>query len=256
MKKIISILLVTLFITGTLAVFATQPYDLEGLENADVLDCYANLDPNTAPKEKQGKIRDAREEIIFNNSWVADGLTGSIIDEITGQEIESIPQFSDLFPGWDMPNMDIGKTEDSIMYDELYSELPSYDINPLDFALERASGVTDYRVWAVLNHYIQSASSASNAPPFTKAYVDGYNVGTALKISVRQLTSSASCNIGFSNYDTGRSLGFVEHLKINEAAQIRGLSRPQMVGCRASTYSAPGWSVLALSEGDRIMNVR
>lgn len=61
---------------------------------------YMNLDQ--ASEAMQEKILQAREEIIFSKSWVADGLQGFVYDK-DGNVIEEVPQFSEIFPAdWDM----------------------------------------------------------------------------------------------------------------------------------------------------------
>ncbi len=61
----------------------------------------AYQDLNTASKEMQAKILEARKLIINSTSWAADGYTAYIIDE-NGKKTQ-LPHFSDLFPGWEMP---------------------------------------------------------------------------------------------------------------------------------------------------------
>ena len=57
-----------------------------------------DADPSLAPV-----IIEARNRIIFRQSWVADGLKGYVHDR-NGNVIEEVPQFSDLFPeDWDVP---------------------------------------------------------------------------------------------------------------------------------------------------------
>lgn len=47
------------------------------------------------------RILKARELIINNTAWVADGYDANMIDE-SGNRIP-MPHFSELFPGWDLP---------------------------------------------------------------------------------------------------------------------------------------------------------
>lgn len=61
----------------------------------------AYQDLNTASKEMQAKILEARKLIINSTSWAADGYTAFTIDE-NGNKTQ-LPHFSDLFPGWEMP---------------------------------------------------------------------------------------------------------------------------------------------------------
>ena len=61
----------------------------------------AYQDLNTASKEMQAKILEARKLIINSTSWAADGYTAYTVDE-NGKKTQ-LPHFSDLFPGWEMP---------------------------------------------------------------------------------------------------------------------------------------------------------
>ena len=84
---------------------------------------YAYLDLDSASEELREKILAAREVIIFRSRWVADGYSGSIRDAKTGELIETLPTFSALFPGWDLPVYDIAPeqiTEDGLGADCLY----------------------------------------------------------------------------------------------------------------------------------------
>ena len=60
---------------------------------------YQDLD--SASEEMRAKILEARALIINNTAWVADGYTASQVDP-DGNEV-SLPHFSELFPGWDLP---------------------------------------------------------------------------------------------------------------------------------------------------------
>lgn len=84
---------------------------------------YAYLDYDSASPEMREKILAARNVIIYSTDWVADGYSGCIQDVETGETIKTLPTFSELFPGWDMPVTDTTKadvTEDGLGGDALY----------------------------------------------------------------------------------------------------------------------------------------
>ena len=54
-----------------------------------------------ASAEMRAKILEARELIINNTSWVADGYAGGYV--APDGTMEELPHFSELFPGWDLP---------------------------------------------------------------------------------------------------------------------------------------------------------
>ena len=64
---------------------------------------YAYLDIETATPDMRKKILDARKTIIYNSSWAADGIAAYVEDTETGEVIEKLPAFSELFPDWELP---------------------------------------------------------------------------------------------------------------------------------------------------------
>lgn len=64
----------------------------------------AYADIYAAPEEWKEKILEARSEVIFSTSWAVNGA-GCIVH--TDGTIEELPEFSELFPGWDVPRCDI-----------------------------------------------------------------------------------------------------------------------------------------------------
>ena len=64
---------------------------------------FAYLDADKATPELKEKILEARKEIIYNTDWVADGYVGCIRNIKTGKLIKELPEFSEVFPGWDVP---------------------------------------------------------------------------------------------------------------------------------------------------------
>lgn len=71
---------------------------------------YAYMDVETAPDYLVDTILDAREDIIYSQSWSVTGQ--SYVVKVDGT-IEYLPLFSDLFPSWDVPTVN-----DSVSADE------------------------------------------------------------------------------------------------------------------------------------------
>lgn len=64
---------------------------------------YAYMNIEDVSEELKPVIWEARMEIIFSNSWVADEINGRVLDD-AGNVIEVLPHFSELFPDdWDVP---------------------------------------------------------------------------------------------------------------------------------------------------------
>lgn len=61
---------------------------------------YAYMDIQTAPASLKDTILEAREEIIYSESWSVDGRSYITYPDGT---IEVLPEFSELFPGWELP---------------------------------------------------------------------------------------------------------------------------------------------------------
>lgn len=95
---------------------------------------YACLDYDTASPELRQKILEARNVIICSEAWVADGYSACIMDTETGEVVRTLPAFSALFPGWELPVADTGNvTKDGLGADCLYG---------LDLRVLRADGST------------------------------------------------------------------------------------------------------------------
>ncbi|MBQ7460144.1 MAG: hypothetical protein IJS72_02115 [Oscillospiraceae bacterium] len=60
----------------------------------------AYLDLANADEEMKDRILKAREIIIFSSSWVKDGEEAYVSHN---GKLEKLPEFSELFPGWDYP---------------------------------------------------------------------------------------------------------------------------------------------------------
>lgn len=69
-------------------------------EEAEAL---AYLDLDSVADEMKSRVLEARRILIFSTSWVADGFSGSVQNVKTGEIIRTLPTFSELFPGWDLP---------------------------------------------------------------------------------------------------------------------------------------------------------
>lgn len=210
----------------------------------------AYMDMEQASPEMQQSILEARKEIVNNTDWVADGYTGYIQNVETGEIIKELPQFSELFPGWDIPVEDITPVDESKT--QIIIEENSLNIMPLDIGVSPDEWIR----LASARHYLQSADATENAEPFAVFTVDPFEMGTQIRAYATSLSSSETCNIGISDYDTGESLGLGTRLIENYAVVVYvGVSEPT-VAIRASTYSTPGWATMAIDGGYRAINVK
>lgn len=107
MKKLIALFVSTLLLatslTGLAAGTSASTQDTEAKEALTKAEQYAYLDLDSATPSMQQKILDARNAIIFSKDWVADGYEAYVEDVSTGEVLETLPSFSELFPDWDLP---------------------------------------------------------------------------------------------------------------------------------------------------------
>ncbi len=209
---------------------------------------YAYQDLETASPEQKEKILKARETIIFSKEWVADGHT-CFVEDSTGEIVRVLPTFSEVFPeDWDVPvhpTTAFSSTETDATHQNV--EEDEYSITPLDS--------TSWVRVDEFNYYLKKASSSANAEPFVTFIVDPYEIGITIRTRVRSLTSSATCNIGYSDEATGEPLSHAIELSLGESCIITDVGNVEL-GIRASTYSTPGWSTLAVDGANRKYDVR
>ena len=90
------------------AVFVPASEDHDRSDDIDMTleeaKAFAYMDLDTAPAELQETIQKAREVIIYSQSWVADGFECYVTSPDGTRE--TIPSFSELFPGWELPAID------------------------------------------------------------------------------------------------------------------------------------------------------
>lgn len=86
----------------------------------------AYLDLDEAPAEMKDEIIEARNTIILSEDWVADGYYAEVYD-IDGTIIRCIPQFSDLFPDWNIPVVECAKPVPVMKIGYLESLMPNSD---------------------------------------------------------------------------------------------------------------------------------
>ena len=179
---------------------------------------YAYMDLDVAPAELRGTILEAREQIIFAHSWVAEGE--GWIEQPDGT-IEVLPQFYDLVPeDWDVPcdprvadravlggDADIASTS-TLFYGSVFFHKPSN------------TALTDpFRTWT--------------------------DIRGTMKTTVVSLNQPDSCNVGYTNMRTGKSLAYSSRMKPGATCNYT-ISSPTIVGARASTYSNEGYGYLRI----------
>lgn len=250
MKKILSLFFSALFFTTCLTAMAATPGDtsVESSAALEKASQYAYLDLESATPDMQEKILDARNTIIFSKDWVADGYEGYVEDVTTGEVIETLPTFSSLFPGWDLP-------VDKMTPVSAQAGTPDWMTAPFSPAPLSVKSASDWLRLGSTGYYIPAASNSHDAAPFVTFTVDMFDMGTSIRSYATYLRSSADYNLGYKNASTGVSLGYKNHLKANQAFAINNVGGMNLA-IRASTYSTPGYATMAVDGANRAIWVR
>lgn len=190
---------------------------------------YAYMDLEEAPAELQDTILEARAQIIFQESWVADGYEGQVTYP-DGTVIE-LPQFSELFPDdWEIP-VESTNQEETV---DVPAALPA-----MDAVVPATAWTTLLQAQVRLLH----PSDILNTPPFGK----WSNLTGVLKTTVVALAAPTSCNIGYTNMKTNQSMGYSTGLPVGGVFQMNVTNA--YVGVRASTSSTVGYGTLRVQLG-------
>lgn len=188
--------------------------DAAHAEQVSIAKNYAYMDLDSASEEMKETILEARKTIIYSQSWVAEGVTGTITD-VDGTVTE-LPTFSELFPQWDMPAV----------------ETTSEDTEEL---LSTASSTAITKTYSP---FLRNPSDSYNTSPF--CYLT--NKGNYVNTTIAALYTK-NCNIGFAT--GGYSLGYATYLSQGQVFGIQ--TKYSSVNVRASTYSTPDSSKMTVS---------
>lgn len=178
---------------------------------------YAYLDLDTAPEELHQKILDARNAIIFSKSWTVDGQCAISCPD---GSVQPLPEFSDLFPGWDVPG--VGETERAAAAAEEDAQSAAASTNAVPAA--SFAGTV----------YLRKPSDTVNTQAFYSFRSDGNRVNT-----IARTIPGTSYNVGYTNVTKGTSAGWATYLPLGYGLMISTASG-QMYSVRASTYSTTG----------------
>jgi len=206
----------------------------ENVENIDsqhgLSVAYLEIDDNTTIIERT-QILEARKAIIFSRSWVADGLSGCILDA-NGNIKEILPQFSEVFPAdWELP-----KEENNLLSPPatLLKTGVQYDWNTFFNGSVSLSNPTNQNT---------APFCTLNTTGFPGTYYE-YRVTDVVTKGIRNNpTEYGKYNLGYSNATTGVSLGYAINLNNGEAFSINPPANI-ILGVRASSYDSIGpWNI-------------
>ena len=208
MKKCIALITsVAILLLATIPSFAAAPdtsmYEFMSIEAL----AYCDLDE--APIEYQDDILAARDAIIHSTNWTVNGQTQIVLEDGTIQEL---PEFSELFPDWDIPKAK--NIPDIVTYSANFNGV-IYLFNP----------------------------TTTQTPPFYVFYPGSYLV----EMGATSIPGS-SWNAAFTNYTSGYEVGNATNLPVGAAYQLNVASTSFVYGARASTFSTEGYAALYVSD--------
>lgn len=197
---------------------------------AELAIAYSEIDESTTEAERE-QILEARSEIIYSHSWVADGLSACILDE-NGNVEEILPQFSEIFPeDWEEP---IEKTSIEEQDDAVIPMSTKYDWCPFynDSVFLKVPSATDTAP------FCQFATTA-----FSGTYNE-YRVVEVVTKGIRNYPSEVGkYNVGYSNAKTGKSLSYAVDLNNGKSLTVYPPANITL-GVRVSSYDYPGdWHI-------------
>ncbi|MBP1988887.1 hypothetical protein [Paenibacillus eucommiae] len=179
---------------------------------------YSDLD--AAPEEWKDAILDARKTIIYSTSWTVDGQVSAELPDGTNEEL---PEFSDLFPGWDVPklNEDVRNEGLAQVENQEFKKIP----------------VANYVGFV----YLFEPSNTSATLPFYTFFS-----------SVNRVTMEAdslpgtSWNGGYTNIDTGADVGYYNNMSLGGKIYLTNPNSSTAYGARVSTYSTTGYAQMSV----------
>lgn len=201
---------------------------------------YLTIDEGTTSRDKDA-ILAAREEIIYSQSWVADGLTACVFDK-NGNVKEYLPHFSELFPNdWELPIAECSQEN---------SADASVEVLPNALSSTRSSSIIPFFSDEI---DLKRPASGRDTAPFVTFSTVGFK-NTSAMYTVEKVwtegyyhsnpTDDATYNIGYTNVDTGRSISNKNYLENTETFALLDVPYDITLGVRASSYDNPGsWAM-------------
>lgn len=202
MKKFLSaILAVALSLAIAVPAFAKEmnavPY--ASLSENELAYC----DVDEAPNNWRNEILKARDSIIHSSSWTVDGQCAILHEDGT---IEDLPEFSDLFPEWEVPTSP-----------DVESVIMPRSVNFVGYVYLRHPG-----------------TEATN--PF---YLFSPGVSMTIKMGVDSF-GGTSWNARYDNITTNQEVGHKIELALTDVFLLRRPNTEYVYGAGASTYSTEG----------------
>ncbi|MEJ8306445.1 hypothetical protein [Saccharibacillus sacchari] len=208
------LVLLTTFTVPSFAKAADQ-----SIYSAMSLDQLAYSDVEHAPKEWKEKILAAREKLIYSESWTVDG---QVSYELPDGTLKSLPEFSELFPGWDVPKVNTFKASDH----------PVALDDPI-FTIMAASYVGYV--------YLFNPPVGQETPNFY-----AFTANTNRVTMEASTLPGSSYNAGYANLTNGTSVGWANNLALGSKFHLTNPVSGHSYAARASTYSTEGYALMSV----------
>ena len=230
MFVVFAMALVTCFPAAADNSIGTVPASIRALAYSDL---------ESADSVTQQKILDAREQVIFSQSWVVEGR--AYVTDAEGNIIRESPQFYDIFPEeWDVPVMDVDSTnQHQVLMKTGQRRADVHELVNGTYLVPMASDIVDA---GVVDDYYTSYTSYGSVRS-TYDYIDarGYMF----------YPQPWTINIGYTDLSTGRSLAYEVNLSHQQNYRYCDPPENTHVGVRLSTYDhSTNWNVVIYGYSD------
>lgn len=208
LKKVLNISLAGCLVACTFLVGAGAT-DIASVQTTK--DSIAYLELESVPQAMWDSILQARRTIIYGDqAWTVNGATQIIHADGTA---EMLPEFKDLYPGWEVPQS--------------------------SFVQATVACVSSART----NHYEGNVHLKLADNLLNPAFYAFTSTGKPLNAYAKTLPGDR-CNIGFTNEDTFRDVGWTPNLAKGDIHQLKNPEAGVRYSARASVYNASevGWA--------------
>ena len=182
----------------------------------------AYMDVESASPELRDDILSARAQIVFSKAWTADGPASILHKDGT---VEELPNYFDLFPGWDL------------------SEICSFEPEPpCDGVITASSPSLFYQGNVWLDSYAGEA---------TEPFYQFNGSGNPVYVWAQRFSAGMdkTCNIGFTDMNSGEYLYWTPGVAQGEQITLYAKTSVRY-GVRASAPAGTkaGYAVMIVSE--------
>lgn len=183
---------------------------------------YSDID--VAPEEWKKSILAARNLVIYSHSWT---VNGQVSYELPDGTVKQLPEFSDLFPDWDVPKSNTIKNEIS----QKIVDDPIFTIMAANYA-----GFV----------YLRNPPTGAETPVFY-----GFRSSANRVSMTADSLAGSSYNAGYSDLTDGYDVGWANYLPAGSKFYLTNPISNHDYGARASTFSTEGYALMGVVDDPR-----